>query len=201
MLGTNVSISAQYQVMYNPEHPLLLEDVYIDPATINDKLNYHNGIDLTEDYGHVFIPPTMYKHDGRSRGLLISRCCDSSYSAMEARCPKCYYKFHKKDNIVEFEHVLFGECKHCGARSENFVFWGSGQLLQCNDDKYNEIYYMESYNIEEVQRNCRTYLKISNNQASSTPPKGQVKTTGKKFYYPGTEPASMRPGKVNGYLK
>lgn len=197
------NISAQNNLFYNPEQPLLTEDLYIDPSTINDKLNYHNGLDLTEDYGHVFIPPTMYKHDGRSRGLLIARCCDSHYSVCEARCPKCFYKYHRKDNIITFKHVLFGECESCHTRCENFVFYGSAQLLpNGDDDKYNKIYYMDIYTVEEVEIEGHTYLKITNNLTKTTKPKDVRPTPTKKFYYPGTEPPSERKmGKISGYMK
>lgn len=191
----SVNVSAQYQVLYNPEQPLLKEDVYIDPATINDKLNYHKGIDLSDDYGHVFIPPTMYKHDGRSRGLLIARCCDSHYAVMEARCPRCFYKFHKTDNIIRFEHVLMGECESCGVRSELLTFYGSGQLQARDGDKYNEIYKMDPYDVEEVEIDGHPYIRIFNNITRTTPSKPIPKKT-TKFYYPGTEPPEMRPHKI-----
>lgn len=190
-------VSAQSSsILYNPDMPVLTQDVYINPNTINDQLNYHNGIDLTDDYGHVYIPPTKYKHDGRSRGLLIARCCDGHYSVMEARCPRCFYKFHNPNNRIEFEHVLVGECKHCHATSEVFTFWGSGQLNRKDKDKINEIYHMDSYCVDEIQLNGKTYLRIYNNPLFVNKPKNQLEEPSVPFYYPGTEPPEYRPHKI-----
>lgn len=196
---TSISASAQ-SFLYNPDQPVLKEDIYIDPATINNKLNYHNGIDLSEDYGHVFIPPMMYKHDGRSRGIFISRSCTSSYSAIEARCPRCFYKFQKTVTF-EFHHVLEGECPVCGVQSDLFTFWGSSQLNHGGgDDKYNEIYLFDVYKVEEVEIDGQLYIKISNYPERITPPKNLPKKSSVPFYYPGSEPPEYRPRKIDTYI-
>lgn len=147
-----------YAQVYNPAIPVI-ETFEIDVATINDKVKDYTTDKLYVDDGTVLIPPTFYKHDGRSKGILVVHDYNDNYLAFDVRCPVC----DKKGKIGKFrmKTCLAAGCDNCSAEAHELIIWGSGQITRTKQP--DEMYI---HDIREIERNGRLYLEISRSPAS-----------------------------------
>lgn len=88
LIGLLLTSMVNYAQVYNPAIPVI-ETFEIDVATINDKVKDYTTDKLYVDDGTVLIPPTFYKHDGRSKGILVVHDYNDNYLAFDVRCPVC----------------------------------------------------------------------------------------------------------------
>lgn len=136
-IGISLNISAQTR---NPDKPVI-EEFSIDPMTINqiiDDLGYKLQFAIGKQHklskfqqnhhGFVVIPPTYYKHDGKSMGIIVTYNMIETFNAYDLRCPNCFYRYHKncKMEVVTISGML--ECPSCGAQADDLFSTGTGQL-------------------------------------------------------------------------
>lgn len=89
-----------------------------DINTINKQLGQTDIIPLNENFGHVIVPVSKYKHTGDSGGLLIyHHQCFDEYYAFDTRCPKCNAKGRKSTIIMET--CFLAVCKKCYTQWQN----------------------------------------------------------------------------------
>lgn len=180
---------AKADILYNPEMPLLTKEFIVEVATINDRMNDHEGIPLTEATGHVYIPAKYYSHDGRSHGMFIVCTLQGvgHYAAFDTRCPKCHYRDHKKGDFV-FIDAITAQCNRCGTYADHLTWHGIGQCQQQDGDELLELYYLDSYLTDAFKKNGKWYVRIYNNPITTKKPDPQYelpKPT-EPFRYPGT---------------
>lgn len=192
LFGLTESANAQEYssgLFYNPDMPVLKKDIIIEVATINDKLNDHDGFPLSESTGRVYLPPSYFSHDGRSHGIYVVSTIQGPglYFAFEARCPKCKYRDNKKGTMI-FTDTHFASCNRCGTRAEQMTWVGSGQCQQQDGDELLEIYYLDSYLTEAFKNNGKWYVRIYNNPITTEKPdpRYELPKPTEPFRYPGT---------------
>lgn len=171
IVSWNMTTKAQ---SYNRDIPVI-EEFSIDPMTINqtiDKLykplefcigKQHKLSKFADNHhGFVIIPPTYYKHDGRSLGIIVMYDITENFSAHELRCPNCYYSYHKNYamNAVTIHGML--ECPSCGAQVDALFAHGSGILTAYDMGRQGSPKSLDPYCVEVVEDGDKVTLTIYN---------------------------------------
>ena len=150
-----------------------IEDFEIDSMTINHTIGnligpikfplgkQHNLSNFTNNkYGFVVIPPSYYKHDGTSCGIVVTYDELGCFSACDTRCPNCYRKKHEKCNMKAVTIHGMLECPSCGAQVESLFLCSSGQLTAYDMGRDLSPMSLEMYFIEEEEKEGKTMLHI-----------------------------------------
>ena len=161
---TTISGKAQYD--FNPDRPMIaIFEVCVD--SINAQMGDYPGKSLhhmlyeENQYGWVFLQPDTYRHNGRSNGIFLVRRMGGSFGAIEARCPRCFYDHDNPNGTLVIPESIFGECNTCGARADDLVVHGGGNLtFYYHGNKSPR--FLEHYAVEEIKRGEKTYLRVSN---------------------------------------
>ena len=127
----------------------------IEIHEINDLLGDTDHAKLYEENGYVIIPPTFYKHDGNSKGILIVHDWANVYNAYELRCPRC--ADYNKEGTFYMATSMFAWCDTCGARAEMMFNVGSGQLTGYPYG-HSEVWYLMPYVMREEEQGDKYYL-------------------------------------------
>lgn len=129
--------------------------------TINQQMNDTKGHNpLTKEVGFVFIPPTEYLHNGYSHGIYVCQILGGAFSAVEARCPRCYYENEDDEGTISV-NITFGTCNKCGARADGIILYGGGNMT-FYDHGYKAPAVLNTYVVEEIKKGKKLYLKIKN---------------------------------------
>ncbi len=169
----NISMKAQSN---NPDRPVI-EEFTIDPMTINqsiDKLykplefsigkQHKLSMFAKNHHGFVIIPPTYYKHDGKSLGIIVMYDITENFSAHELRCPNCFYRYHKNCAMKAVTIHGFLECPSCGAQVDALFAHGSGVLRAYDMGRQGSPKSLEPYivDVEEEGDNVKLTIRSSN---------------------------------------
>lgn len=160
IMGPDSFLNAQ---TFEPERPMI--GIFeIDVNTVNVEMNnddptLHNM--LYEEVGWVFIPNNKYIHNGKSHGIYVVHGLGGWFFAFDARCPRCFYGFDDDEGDIELPYGTMGVCNKCGARADNMVLTGSGQMSFYKGDA-DEFYYLDPYQVEVIKKGRNKILKIGN---------------------------------------
>lgn len=141
----------------------VIQTFKIEIHNINNIVGDNSGPKLYQECGYVTIPPTYYKHDGRSLGILVVHTNLDTYMAYEIRCPLCY----KRGVAGKFrmKTLLSAQCDHCIAQAENIITWESGQLTGYNHGA-KEPDSLIMYDTDDYVDGSKHYVVISPNPCS-----------------------------------
>lgn len=155
-----LSISAQ---TCNPGKPMIgIFEISVDTANAQMKdtdTSHHNM--LYEENGWVFIPNDKYIHNGKSHGVYVVQLYAGWFTAFDARCPRCFYGFDDNEGTIQVPGGIFGVCDKCGARADNMMLTGSGQM-SFYEGAIDEFYYLDAYDVEVIKNARKKTLKIKN---------------------------------------
>ncbi len=157
VVGWNFTMKAQSP---NPDRPVI-DEFTIDPKTINqtiDKLykplefsigkQHKLSMFSKNHHGFVIIPPSYYKHDGKSLGIIVMYDITENFTAHELRCPNCFYRYHKNCAMKAITIHGFLECPSCGAQVDALFAHGSGILTAYDMGRQGSPMSLELYCVE-----------------------------------------------------
>lgn len=159
------SVKAQ---VFNPDKPMIREfAIYVDSINVQLK-KYQNPrqMSLKEEMGCVQIPNTYYVHNGKSQGIIVVQTNAKEYLAVDARCAHCFYDNGVGNGKVKFETGLGFVCDKCGAAVQRFEWSGSAQMDRYDTDEPG-YQYLDTYVVDKVKKDGKTYLIISNSTNGS----------------------------------
>ena len=148
---------------FEPGKPMIgIFEISVDTANaeFHDTNKSHHNM-LYEENGWVFIPKDKYLHNGKSHGIYVVQGYGGWFYAWDARCPRCFYGFEDDGGTIEVPGGIFGICNKCGARADNMMLTGSGQMSFYEYDM-GEVYYLDGYPVEVIKNGRKRTLKIMN---------------------------------------
>lgn len=160
ILLIETTLSAQ---TFDPDKPMIgIFEISVDIANVemNDTDTSHHNM-LNEEAGWVFIPNDKYLHNGKSHGIYVVQIYGGWFTAFDARCPRCFYGFGDNEGTIEVPSGIFGICNKCGARVDNMMLTGGGQMSFYDGD-IDEFYYLTPYDVEIIKNGRRKTLRIKN---------------------------------------
>lgn len=163
LIGLVIFINAGIAQTFDPDKPMIgIFEISVDTANaeMQDTDKSHHNM-LYEEAGWVFIPNNKYLHNGKSHGIYVVQIYGGWFTAFDARCPRCFYGFGDNEGTIEVPGGIFGVCNKCGARADNMMLTGRGQMSFYEGD-IDEFYYLTTYDVEVIKNGRKKTLRIKN---------------------------------------